>query len=89
MLRRLKPFDCGELLYYDYQPLSAEVEKEIGCRRVTDLAEMVAQCDVVTINCPLHESTLGLFDKELISKMKKGNATAAPPQVPHISKDLN
>ncbi|KAI5911855.1 Formate dehydrogenase 1, partial [Candida parapsilosis] len=28
--------------------------------------------DIVTINCPLHEKTKGLFNKELISKMKKG-----------------
>lgn len=72
VLRRLKPFNCKELLYYDYQPLRPEVEKEIGCRRVENLEEMLAQCDVVTINCPLHESTRGLFNKELISKMKKG-----------------
>ena len=72
VLRRLKPFDCKELLYYDYQPLNPEVEKEIGCRRVDTLEEMLAQCDVVTINCPLHEKTKGLFNKELISKMKKG-----------------
>ncbi|KAI7283595.1 Formate [Hortaea werneckii] len=73
VLRRLKPFDCKELLYFDYQPLSPEVEKEIGCRRVENLEEMLAQCDVVTINCPLHEKTRGLFNKELISKMKKGS----------------
>jgi formate dehydrogenase len=73
VLRRLKAFDCKELLYYDYQPLSAEKEKEIGCRRVDDLEELLAQCDVVTINCPLHEKTRGLFNKELISKMKKGS----------------
>ncbi|KAK1766154.1 D-isomer specific 2-hydroxyacid dehydrogenase [Phialemonium atrogriseum] len=73
VLRRLKAFDCKELLYYDYQPLSAEKEKEIGCRRVLDLEEMLAQCDVVTINCPLHEKTRGLFNKELISKMKPGS----------------
>ncbi|KAI7645187.1 Formate, partial [Hortaea werneckii] len=73
VLRRLKPFDCKELLYFDYQPLSPEVEKEIGCRRVENLEEMLAQCDVVTINCPLHEKTKGLFNKELISKMKKGS----------------
>jgi len=72
VLRRLKPFDCKELLYFDYQPLKPEVEKEIGCRRVEDLEEMLAQCDVVTINCPLHEKTRGLFNKDLISKMKKG-----------------
>jgi formate dehydrogenase len=74
VLRRLKPFDCKELLYFDYQPLSAEKEKEIGCRRVESLEEMLSQCDVVTINCPLHEKTRGLFNKELISKMKKGTS---------------
>jgi len=73
VLRRLKPFDCKELLYFDYQPLKPEVEQEIGCRRVMDLEEMLKQCDVVTINCPLHEKTRGLFNKELISKMKKGS----------------
>lgn len=72
VLRRLKPFDCKELLYFDYQPLKPEIEQEIGCRRVNDLEEMLAQCDIVTINCPLHEKTRGLFNKELISKMKKG-----------------
>merc|ERR1712000_170611 len=73
VLRRLKPFDCKELLYYDYQPLSPEVKKEIGARRVDTLEELVSQCDIVTINCPLHEKTKGLFNKELISKMKKGS----------------
>jgi len=73
VLRRLKAFDCKELLYFDYQPLSPEKEKDIGCRRVENLEEMLGQCDVVTINCPLHEKTRGLFNKELISKMKKGS----------------
>ncbi len=82
VLRRLKPFDCKELLYYDYQPLSPEKEAEIGCRRVTDLEEMLAQCDVVTINCPLHEKTRGLFNKDLIAKMKPG--MLSPPFLPSI-----
>lgn len=72
VLRRLKAFDCKELLYFDYQPLRPEIEKEIGCRRVDTLEEMLGQCDVVTINCPLHEKTRGLFNKELIAKMKPG-----------------
>lgn len=84
VLRRLKPFDCKELLYYDYQPLSAEKEKEIGCRRVENLEDMLAQCDVVTINCPLHEKTRGLFNKDLISKMKPG-MSASPFRVPLLS----
>ena len=85
VLRRLKPFDCKELLYFDYQPLKPEIEKEIGCRRVEDLEEMLSQCDVVTINCPLHEKTRGLFNKELISKMKKGKLIPTPSQYHHSS----
>lgn len=72
VLRRLKPFDCGGLRYYDYQPLRPEVEQEIGAKRVENLDDMLAECDIITINCPLHEKTKGLFNKETISKMKKG-----------------
>lgn len=72
VLQRLVPFNPKELLYYDYQPLDPKLEKEIGARRVESLEEMLAQADVVTINAPLHESTRGLFNKELISKMKRG-----------------
>ena len=82
VLRRLKPFDCKELLYFDYQPLSAEKEKEIGCRRVDSLEEMLSQCDVVTINCPLHEKTKGLFNKELLNKMKPGKCLTSPVPIP-------
>jgi formate dehydrogenase len=73
VLQRLKPFECKELLYFDYQPLSPEREAEVGARRVEKLEDMVAQCDVVTINCPLHEKSRGLFNKELLSKMKRGS----------------
>lgn len=84
VLRRLTAFDCKELLYFDYQPLSAEKEKEIGCRRVNDLEEMLAQCDVVTINCPLHEKTRGLFNKDLIAKMKPGELLPPPSPLPPL-----
>lgn len=72
VLQRLVPFNCKELLYYDYQTLPAEIAKETGARKVENLEEMLAQADVVTINTPLHEKTKGMFNKELISKMKKG-----------------
>jgi len=36
------------------------------------LQDLVARCDVVTINCPLHKSTKGMFNKDLLAKMKKG-----------------
>ncbi|KAG9086326.1 formate dehydrogenase (NAD+), partial [Ceratobasidium sp. 370] len=72
VLERLQPFNCKELLYYDYNALPAEAEKAVGVRRVTDLKEFVAQCDLVTVNAPLHEGTKGLINKELLKHFKKG-----------------
>ncbi|KAG8773547.1 formate dehydrogenase (NAD+) [Ceratobasidium sp. 428] len=71
VLERLKPFNCKELLYYDYNALPAEAEKAVGVRRVTDLREFVAQCNLVTVNAPLHEGTKGLINKELLKHFKK------------------
>ncbi|RCI15860.1 hypothetical protein L249_2016 [Ophiocordyceps polyrhachis-furcata BCC 54312] len=72
VLRRLKPFDC-QLAYFDYQPLDEAVEKELGAKRYLRLEDMLEACDVVTINCPLHEATRGLFDKKLLSHMRRGS----------------
>lgn len=72
VLQRLVPFDCKELLYYDYQSLPAEAEKAIKARRVEDLKEFLGQLDVLTINCPLHEETKGMINKETLSYLKKG-----------------
>lgn len=62
-----------ELLYYDYADLPPAAKSSITARRVESLEEMLSLCDVVTINCPLHEKTKGLFNKELIGHMKKGS----------------
>lgn len=72
VLQRLKPFDCKELLYYDYQSLPPDAEKQVGARRVENLKEFLSQCDVVTLNCPLHEQSRGMINKETLSYMKKG-----------------
>ena len=52
VLRRLRAFDCKELLYYDYQPLSADVEKEIGCRRVDSLEDMLSPVSYTHLTLP-------------------------------------
>lgn len=72
VLQRLVPFDCKELLYYDYMPLPAAAAQAVKARRVENLKEFVSQCDVVTVNCPLHEGTRGLVNDELLSHFKKG-----------------
>ena len=84
VLERLVAFNPKKLLYFDYQDLpTAAVEKLNAAsklfngkdnivQRVEKLEDMLSQADVVTINCPLHEGTKGLFNKQLISHMKDG-----------------
>ncbi len=71
VLRRLKPFEVG-LHYTDKHRLPGEVEEELGVTFHPDVESMVAVCDVVTINAPLHPETEHLFNDGLISKMKRG-----------------
>ncbi|KAE9394570.1 NAD-dependent formate dehydrogenase [Gymnopus androsaceus JB14] len=72
VLQRLLPFDCKELLYYDYATLPKEAEQAVKARRVEDIEEFVSECDVVTVNAPLHEGTRGLINEKLLSKFKPG-----------------
>lgn len=72
VLQRLKAFQPKELLYTDYARLPADKEKVIGARYIETVEEMVSQCDVVTINAPLHPGTEGLFDDKMFARMKKG-----------------
>jgi formate dehydrogenase len=71
VLRRMAPFDVG-LHYMDRHPLPAEVEKELNLTHHETVESLVDVCDVVTINCPLHPETEGLFDAEMLGKMKRG-----------------
>ena len=71
VLRRLKPFDM-HLHYFDRHRLSEAVEKELNLAWHPSVEDMVKICDVVTINAPLHPETEGLFNDELLSKMKRG-----------------
>ncbi|CAK9783692.1 NAD-dependent formate dehydrogenase [Cutaneotrichosporon oleaginosum] len=72
VLQRLEPFNCKELLWFDYNDIPAEAAKAISAKRVDTLDELLSRCDVITVNCPLHESTRGLINADAIKKMKKG-----------------
>ena len=71
VLRRLKPFEVG-LHYTDRHRLPEDTERELGVTYHPDAESMVAVCDVVTINAPLHPETEHLFNDALIGKMKRG-----------------
>ncbi|KAI0812560.1 hypothetical protein BC629DRAFT_1280122 [Irpex lacteus] len=72
VLQRLVPFNPKELLYYDYAPLPEQAAKAVEARRVEDLKDFVSQCDVVTVNAPLHEGTRNLINADLLQHFKPG-----------------
>lgn len=52
--------------------MSSETSAALRARRVEDLKEFVSQCDIVTINAPLHAGTYHLVNKDLLSHFKPG-----------------
>lgn len=71
VMKRLKPFDV-KLHYTDRHRLPLAVEQELGLIYHADPESMLACCDVVTVNVPLHAETEHLFDDKMIAKMKRG-----------------
>jgi formate dehydrogenase len=67
---RLKPFNV-KMLYYDKFPLRTVEENVLGARFASK-EQLVEQSDVITINTPLTPETDGMFDRNLIFRMKKG-----------------
>ncbi|KZT09699.1 uncharacterized protein LAESUDRAFT_516902 [Laetiporus sulphureus 93-53] len=72
VLERLMPFNTKEHVYHDYIALSKDAEQAVRARRVEDVKDLVSQCDVVTVNCPLHEGTRNLVNADLLKHFKKG-----------------
>ncbi|MBE2997491.1 NAD-dependent formate dehydrogenase [Nocardiopsis sp. HNM0947] len=71
VLRRLHSFDL-DLHYTDPQRLPREVEEELGLTYHPDAESLATSVDAVSIHAPLHAGTEGLFDEELIGRMKRG-----------------
>jgi len=64
VLERLVPFNTKELLYYDYNALPDAAASKVNVKRVLDLDDFLSRCDVVTVNCPLHEGERELCLRE-------------------------
>lgn len=70
-MKRLKPFDV-KLHYTDKHRLSSTQEQDLGLTYHNNVESLVKVCDVICIACPLHPETEGLFNNNLIQKMKRG-----------------
>lgn len=70
--RRLAQLLAGfeaTVVYFDPQPASADVEKELGVRYM-DLDDLVAASDIVSLHMPLTKETAGLIGPKRIAAMK-------------------
>ncbi len=67
---RLKPFDVTTL-YYDFRRLSTVEEYVLGIR-YAPFDQLVERCDVISINAPLTPETEGLFNRDVLFRMKRG-----------------
>ena len=68
--RRLVPFKC-EVLAFDPVLPKAEIER-LGCRPCGSLAELLPQCDLLTLHCPSTPTPRRLLNADTLSKMKPG-----------------
>lgn len=49
-------------------------EKMLNSKRVDTLEELLEDCDIISINCPLTAQTKGMINKSFIDKMKVGSS---------------
>lgn len=68
--RRAKAFDMDVVFYDPYQPNGYQFA--IGVRRAETLAELMGQCDFVSIHAPLTAETRSLVGAEAFAAAKKG-----------------
>jgi len=62
-------FRCRVLAYDPY--LDAAACKARGAQKV-ELAQLIAESDVISVHCPLTKETRGMFDAEAFAAMRKG-----------------
>ncbi|AKT52528.1 2-hydroxyacid dehydrogenase [Arsenicicoccus sp. oral taxon 190] len=69
MARRAKAFGM-DIIYSDAYELDPAVAQELGARKV-EMDELLETSDVVSLHCPLMDSTRHLIDAAALQKMKK------------------
>lgn len=71
LAKRLHPFGC-EVLYHNPQRKPAEVEEACHVSWLPE-DELLARCDIVSLNMPVTPETTGSVDATWFSKMKQGS----------------
>lgn len=67
---RVVPLGFSKVLYYNRSRLAPQLEKDSVY--VGSIDELIAQSDVISLNCPLNEETRHLINKDRLAKAKDG-----------------
>ena len=67
---RAKAFDMDVVFHDPYKPSGSELS--LGIRRADSLAELLGQCDIVSIHAPLNAETRDLIGAEALAAAKPG-----------------
>jgi len=67
---RAKAFDMDVVFYDPYKPSGSELA--IGVRRADSLADLLGQCDIVSIHTPLNGETRNMIGAAALAHAKKG-----------------
>ncbi|KIR67493.1 glycerate-and formate-dehydrogenase [Cryptococcus bacillisporus CA1873] len=70
MAKKTKPWNM-KILYHNRKPLPKEEEQTLGATFVSS-DELLAQSDVISLNCPLTPETRGILSDKEFQKMKDG-----------------
>jgi len=70
MIRMLKPFGVKTLLYDPF--VTQDYARQLGVELVSDLAELMRRCDIVTCHAPKLDATDKLVSKEMLALLKDG-----------------
>ncbi len=68
--RRARGFDMS-ILYHGPNP-KPEAEAELGAQYCSTLEQLLAESDIISLNCALTEQTHHLLDAETLAKLKPG-----------------
>ncbi len=82
---RAKAFDMDVVVYDPYQP--SGIELALGVRRADSLAELMGQCDVVSIHTPLSDETRKLIGREALAAARRGIIVVNTARGPIIDLD--
>lgn len=83
VVARMKAFGYRILGFDPYQPSGHE--KGIGYQRVSTLAELLSQSDIVSIHCPLSDETRGMINEQTLANLKKGASIVNTSRGPVIA----